>query len=189
MSSCHHVIMSSCHHVIMSSCQHVIMSACLTWVLIDIHSISAATLQWLVPTAVHVTLRWLGSKLLWGVVSTEAFLRELNSGKLVIPLKTCLLTLFNCVCGGRIRSVGKISQSSFIIFKTLASNYTVHLAEESGFTLMKVLILFVVIIDKASHLGMTGYVIPHTLRIVILIPHYCAALMVTIGLSTPPVVE
>ena len=45
MSSCHHVIMSSCHHAIMPSCQHVILSACLTWVLIDIHSVSAATLQ------------------------------------------------------------------------------------------------------------------------------------------------
>ena len=93
-----------------------------TCVFINIHSVSTATLLRLVPTAVHVALRFFWCNFLRSVVSTEAFLRELNPGIPVVLLKTSLFALFYCVCGGKVCFIGKISQTSFIIHKTLAIN-------------------------------------------------------------------
>ena len=75
----------------------------------NIHSVSTTALLGLVSAAVHVTVRFLGGNFLRSIVSTVAFLRELNPGIPVVLLKTCLFALFNCVRGGNVSIVGKSS--------------------------------------------------------------------------------
>ena len=92
----------------------------LTLVFINIHSVSTTALLGLVSAAVHVTVRFLGGNFLRSIVSTVAFLRELNPGIPVVLFKTSPLAIFNCVVVAVVCPVGKTSQTSFIVHKTLA---------------------------------------------------------------------